>query len=96
MGYSIPVFVALEVWKVYILVSAVKEQDSVRFAVPQKGLRMWMFRIWSRMIGLALTRNYNWGSTLFAVPEDAHSQSRKYRQAHEAYCTAYSVFAMMT
>jgi hypothetical protein len=99
--HSIPVAVVLAELAVYTLASAAQElarvlaQDSVCFAVLPKGSGMWMYRIWNRMIGPALTRNYNLGSTLFVVPEDVHNPSRKYRQAHEVCYTAHSAIAMM-
>jgi hypothetical protein len=79
----------------YTPVSAAQPQDSVRLVVPQKGSGMWMYRIWNRMIGPALTRNYNLGSTLFVPPEGVHSRSRKYHLVHEVYYTAHSASAMM-
>ncbi len=77
------------------LAAQAQVQDSVRFVVLQKMSGMWMYRIWNRMIGPALTRNYNSGSTLFVVPVGAHSRSRKYHQVDKVCYTARSALAMM-
>jgi len=94
-GHSTPAALVLAELEAYTSVSAAQAQDSVRFVVPQKGSGMWMYRIWNRMIGPALTRNYNLGNTLFVAPEDVHSRSRKYHRVHKVYYTAHSAFAMM-
>jgi hypothetical protein len=95
MGHSTPAALVLAELEAYTSVSAAQAQDSVRFVVLQKGSGMWMYRIWNRMIGPALTRNYNLGNTLFVAPEDVHNRSRKYHQIHKVYYTAHSAFAMM-
>jgi hypothetical protein len=97
MGHSILAAVALADLEAYTLASAMQEQtqNSLRFAALQKEFGMWMYHIWHRMIGRALTRNYNLGSTLFVVPEGVHSQSRKYHQVHVVYYIAHSAIAMM-
>jgi hypothetical protein len=94
--HSIPVTVVLAELEAYTLASAARvlAQDSVCFAVSQKGSEMWMYRIWNKMIGPALTQNYNLGSTLFVVLEDVHNPSRKYQQAHEECYTAHNAIAM--
>jgi hypothetical protein len=97
-GHSIPAAVALADLEAYTLASAMQEQtqNSLRFAALQKEFGMWMYHIWHRMIGRALTRNYNLGSTLFVVLEGAHSQSRKYHLVRAVYYTVHSAIAMMS
>jgi hypothetical protein len=94
-GHSIPAAVALADLEAYTLATQEQIQNSLRFAAFPKGSGMWMRRIWHKMIGLALTRNYNLGSTLFVVPKDVHNQSRRYHLAHGVYYTAHNAFAMM-
>ncbi len=77
------------------LAAQAQVQNSIGFVVLQKTSGMWMYHIWNRMIGPALTRNYNSGSTLFVVPAGAHSRSRKYHQVDKVCYTARSALAMM-
>lgn len=57
----------------YTEMAQMQELDLLQLAAQQKRPEMWRHHIWNRMIGPALTRNYNLGNKLFVGREDAHS-----------------------